>query len=62
MLQPLLKKQNSFYASAVELQAILLLEQKKNDEASQILNTALGLPTLSEQSKNRLKELLSIIQ
>lgn len=62
LLQPLLKKQNSFYASAVELQAILLLEQKKNDEASQILNTALGLPTLSEQSKNRLKELLSIIQ
>ncbi len=62
LLQPLLDKQNSFYASAVELQAILLLEQKQLNNARDVLNIALGLPTLSEQSKNRLKELLSIIQ
>ncbi len=61
-LQPLLDKQNEYYASAVELQAVLLLEQKKTTEAVNVLNKAIGLPTLSEDAKNRLKELLSIIQ
>ncbi len=61
-LQPLLDKQNAFYATAVELQAVLLLEQKKSTEAVDVLNKAIGLPTLSAEAKDRLKELLAIIQ
>ncbi len=61
-LQPLLDKQNGFYASAVELQAVLFLEQKKTKEAVDVLNNAIALPTLSADAKDRLKELLAIIQ
>lgn len=61
-LQPLLDQPNAFYSSAVELQAILLLEQKKIAEAADVLNKAIGLPTLTNEEKDRLKELLSIIQ
>ena len=61
-LQPLLDKQNAFHASAIELQAILLIEQKKTAQAADVLNKAIGLPTLSREEKDRLKELLSIIQ
>lgn len=61
-LQPLLDHPNAFYSSAVELQAILLLEQKKIAEAADVLNKAIGLPTLTNEEKDRLKELLSIIQ
>ncbi len=61
-LQPLLNKQNEYYGSAVELQAVLLLEQKKTKEAVDVLNKAIALPTLPADAKNRLKELLAIIQ
>lgn len=61
-LQPLLNQQNPFYASAVELQAILLLEQRKTTEATDILNKTIGLPNVPANEKERLKELLSLVQ
>lgn len=61
-LQPLLNQQNPFYASAVELQAILLLDQRKVAEAADILNKTIGLPNIPVNEKERLKELLSLVQ
>ena len=61
-LQPLLNSSNAFYGSAVELQAILLMKEKKLSEAKEVLTKAIGLPTLANDEKDRLKELLSIIQ
>ncbi len=62
-LQPVLSQpSNALYASAVELQAALLVKLQKNNEAKQAIQTALNNQFLTSVSKDRLNALLAVIE
>ncbi len=62
LLQPLLSEKNPFYGSAVELMALTYLKQNNAQAAKNILNQALQNQTLPLNVKQRLDELLSVIE
>ncbi len=63
VLQPILNQPvNALYASAVELQAALLVKLQKNDEAKQAIQNALDNQFLTSVSKDRLNALLAVIE
>ena len=61
-LQPLLNESNPFYGSAAELMAIIYLKQNNQDAAKNILNQALQSTSVPLNVKQRLSELLSVIE
>lgn len=61
-LAPLLAQKNAYYASAVELQAVLLLSQNKQPDAVRLVKEALTQPNLNQDMQKRLNELLSVIE
>ena len=62
-LQPVLNQPaNALYASAVELQAALLVKLKKNQEAKQAIQNALSNQFLTPVSKDRLNALSAVIK
>lgn len=61
-LTPLLSPKNAYYASAIELKAVLLLMQNKAKEATQLTQEALAQPNLNKDTQTRLTELLSVIE
>ena len=61
-LKPLLDKDSAFYGSAVELSALLLLEEGKVEPAKDLLTQALAKKTLTPMMRQRLTELRSVIE
>lgn len=62
LLQPLLTETNPFYGSATELAAIAYLKQGNQEAAKNILNQALQSTSVPLNVKQRLSELLSVIE
>lgn len=62
MLKPLLGSNSAFAASAAELSAALYLKEGNTQEAVNVLNQALNNPEASQVVKQRLTQLLSVIE
>lgn len=62
MLKPLLNSNSAFTASAAELSAALYLKENNVQEAINVLKLALNNPEASQVVKQRLTELLSVIE
>ena len=62
LLQPLLNESNPFYGSAAELMAISYLKQNNQKAAKNILNQALQSTSVPLNVKQRLSELLSLVE
>ena len=62
MLKPLLLSNNAFAGSAAELSAALYLKDGNNNAAIQTLKNAMNNPVASAVVKERLSELLSVIE
>lgn len=62
LLQPLLNESNPFYGSAAELMAVTYLKQNNQEGAKNILNQALQSTLVPLNVKQRLSELLSVIE
>lgn len=62
LLQPLLSAQNPFYGSAAELMALTYLKQNNPEGAKNIINQALNSEVVPVNMKQRLMEILSVIE
>ncbi len=62
MLSPLQNPKNAFYGEAVELSAVLALNQGKTDEAATLLKAGLNAPKLNPAVRERLTELAAVVE